>query len=169
MLQSVSGKWVVQYLHFVAAVYWEQEMWRCTFDRAWSGRLYGAEHPSARGKARSARWRTWWSRSTAHSLWAWSLTSRGNNVNKNKIVSVDNFCSAQPVLWNASGTTYFLIKKCMASKPAHTWPPDAFGRRWDTTVKTLMPFPKKPVDDFPFLIHHKPLHLIHIRTPVVSL
>lgn len=50
-----------------------------------------------------------------------------------------------------------------------TWPPHAFGRRWDTAVNTLVPFPKQPVDCFTFLIHHKPLDLIHIWTPVVSL
>lgn len=49
-----------------------------TFDRVWTECLCGAAHLSARGKARSAQWRTWWSHSRAHSLWAWSLETTGN-------------------------------------------------------------------------------------------
>ena len=32
-----------------------------------------------------------------------------------------------------------------------------------------MPLAKQPMDDFPFLVHHKALHLVHVRAPVVSL
>ncbi len=31
----------------------------------------------------------------------------------------------------------------------YTWSPDAFGWGWDSTVQTLMPFPKQSVNDFP--------------------
>ncbi len=61
------------------------------------------------------------------------------------------------------------VQLCVDEEPVPTWPPDAFGRRWDTTVKALVPFSKKPVDHFPLLIHHKPLNLVHVGTPVVSL
>ncbi len=51
----------------------------------------------------------------------------------------------------------------------YTWSPDAFGWRWDSTVQTLMPFPKQSVNDFSLLVHHWSLQLIHIWAPVVSL
>lgn len=60
-----------------------------TFDRVGTGCLCGAAHLSARGKVRSAQWQTWWSRSRAHSLWAWSLetTENGHRV-ENLLTSV---------------------------------------------------------------------------------
>lgn len=49
---------------------------QCTFDQAWIWYLYGEERLSAQDRVRSVQWQTWWSRSTAHSLWAWSLAGK---------------------------------------------------------------------------------------------
>lgn len=50
-----------------------------------------------------------------------------------------------------------------------TWPPDTFSGRWNATVEAFMPFPKEPVDDFAFLVHHESLDFIDIGAPVVAL
>lgn len=160
--------------------YFELRIWCGTFDRAWIGHLYGAERLSTRGKAHSAQWRTWWSHSIAHSLWAWSLTRRGSNIKKNQIINTNilsKYVYFEEFPWRLPLHRKMTTKAVLVWSPAvsvdeeplPTWPPDAFGRRWDTTVKALVPFSKKPVDHFPLLIHHKSLNLVHVRTPVVSL
>lgn len=144
---------------------WQQYTGGCTFDRVWIGHLFEAGHLLTRGRARSVQWQTWWSHNTAHSLWAWSLTKKDRTQTK-------NFKSKNQFIVNFPAISVFYTEhpKNQRSKEAvPTRPPDAFGRRWDTTIKALVPFSKQPVDHFPFLIHHKSLNLIHIRTPVVSL
>lgn len=108
-------------LHVVAAAKRQSRIQCCTFDRVWIGRLYGAEHLSAQGRVHSARWRTWWSHSTAHSLWAWSLTREGNTTGKSGKINVSMLFPVFSLIYMRSNELSLNIKSCVESSCESGW------------------------------------------------
>lgn len=109
---------------------------------------------------------------SGHGSW-WGKNNTNNQFLQVRYQCINIFFS----YWNMSengiySTNVSVCSLKSLSDTSHmlpTWPPDAFSRGWDTTVKSLMPFSKKPVDHFSFLIHHESLNLIYIWAPIVSL